>query len=54
MPPVDGSINLVAIRDRGSKVDPGAVDVAASIQVVVAHPLKQILEMAFIRLENAV
>jgi len=54
MPPVPGSIDVVAIGNRGSKVHLGAVDVAASVQIVVAHPLQQILEVTFIWLKDAV
>lgn len=47
-------IYLVAIGDRRSKLDSRAVDIGAPVQVVIAHPLKKILKVAFVRLKDTI
>jgi hypothetical protein len=39
MPLVDGSIYLIAIGNRPSKPHCCTVDIIASVQIVIAHPL---------------
>jgi hypothetical protein len=54
MPPVDCGIYAIAIWNRPPKLHLRAVDIGAAIYVVVAHPLKQVLQMALIRLKDTV
>jgi hypothetical protein len=54
VPFVRCDIYLIAIWDWESELDFRAVDIGTSVQIVIAHPLQQILEMAFVRLKDAI
>ena len=43
---------MAKLRDGTSNADSLARDHPAAVQVVIAHPLQQVLKMAFVRLDN--
>ena len=53
MPPVQCAVYFEIIWHWSSEFDFLAIDIRAAIQVVIAHPLGQVLHMALIRLEHS-
>jgi hypothetical protein len=54
MPLVRRDVYLVAVGNWASELNFGAVDIVAAVQVVVTHPLQNVLKMALVWLEHAV
>lgn len=47
-------VDLLAVWDWAAKLNFGAIDVVATKQIVIAHPLQQKLQVTFIRLKDAI
>lgn len=54
MPFVSGALHFKVIRNRPTELDFRAVNKSTPEKIIIAHPLKQVLQMAFVRLKNFV
>ena len=50
MPVMNSAVQLLKARKRTSELYSSAIKVGTPIQIVVTHPLQEILHMAFVRL----
>ena len=54
VPQVHRTLQFLVARYGSAELDAFAVDIAASVQIVVTHPLRKILQMTLVRLEDGV